>query len=66
MKQGKKDLFSYLDIFKQECDDEDRSTEFMIQYLQDHVGYWNENNGTNYDPFDTVMKFLETPRSAFA
>ena len=38
-----------LELAKQYCDDEDKSTEFMIEYMQDMTG----------EDFDTVMAFLE-------
>lgn len=40
-----------LEMAKKYCDDEDKSTEFMIEYMQDVAN-------TN---FDTVMAFLTEP-----
>ena len=38
-----------LELAKEYCDDEDKSTEFMIEYMQDMANC----------SFDTVMAFLE-------
>ena len=46
MKQNKEEL---LKEAQQYCDDNDKSTEFMIQYMQDVAGA----------TLDEVMKFLE-------
>ena len=51
----KVDIKRLLKVAQQYCDDNDKSTEFMLQYMQDYAGV----------DLDCVIKYLEDKQNDF-
>jgi len=55
----KANLDKQLKVMQELCDEEDRSTEYMLQFLTDSVDIDSEAWGLNLDSHEYVMNFLE-------
>ena len=53
------ELVCNLSDIQDECDDNDKSTGYMIQRMRDKVAEFNKTHGTDLDPHGTTMKYLE-------
>jgi len=53
-------LRELLRAIEQECDEADKSTEYLMQRLQDAVRVWNDKHGCDLDTFDTMMDYMNS------
>jgi len=55
----KEELEGVLEVFLEDFEDEDNSTESIISMMEDAVERFNTQFGTEFDPNETVMDYIE-------